>query len=277
MEISIEKDIDMRMSERKSLNRLCDISDWHVQCDLTRIMKELNEGSYIHRKSWEYAMCIHGLHQLGVVKSDSRAIAIGAGYERPLYYFANNIKEMIATDLYEFPDNEGTPVMLTNPEKFAFFEYRKDHLIVKKMNAMELEYKDNQFDFCFSLSSIEHFGSRENTKQAVIEMHRVLKVGGVACIATELILNDATHHEYFTLDELYETVINVDGFELVGGDLDLRISRSLFENPIDLVIEKNLNISPHITLKQDDVVWTSVILFLQKKEPPKINFFKKLF
>ena len=262
--VSVLRDIEMRMSQKNSLNRLCDISDWVVGGKLTQIMKELNEGCYIHRKAWEYALCILGLDQLGVVRPESRAVAVGAGSERPLFYFANKIQEMVATDLYDNPDHEGNPAMLTTPERFAPFDYRRGHLTVKRMSGTELGYADSTFDFAFSLSSIEHFGSRENSKKAVVEMERVLKPGGIACIATELILNGASHPEYFTLDELKVNILESSGMRLVGGDLDLRISRSLVENPIELDVETNHQVSPLIVLKVGGMVWTSVMLFMQK-------------
>jgi len=73
-------------------------------------------------------MCIYGLEKLGVVTSTSAAPAVGAGYERPLYYFANSIARMVATDLYDNPDHEGKPAMLTGPGKSAPFPYRKESL-----------------------------------------------------------------------------------------------------------------------------------------------------
>lgn len=76
----------------------------------------------VHRKSWEYALCIHGLETLGVVTPESRALLIGAGSERPLYYSANHVREMVATDLHDDPYREGTPAMLTTPEAFRPFE-----------------------------------------------------------------------------------------------------------------------------------------------------------
>jgi SAM-dependent methyltransferase len=263
--IRVLKDIEMRTSTRSSLNRLCDISDWVVGSELCNIMHELGEGTYIHRKSWEYALCIYGLEKLGAVSSECRAIAVGAGYERPLYYYANTIKEMVATDLYESPDAEGKPEMLINPEKFAPFEYRKDHLTVLKMSGTNLQFEDNIFDFAFCLSSIEHFGSRENQKKALMEIYRVLKPGGILCLATELILNNAHHNEYFTIDELNEVILDSTDFKLVGGDIDFRISSSLVKNPIELDKESNLYVSPHIVLKKGDVLWTSIMLFMQKK------------
>lgn len=264
--IQVKEDIDMRLSERTSLNRLCDIRDWEVGGILSQIMSSLNEGSYIHRKSWEYAMCIYGLESLGVVTPESHAIAVGAGYERPLFYFANRINRMVATDLYSNPGLEGDPSMLTSPEKFAPFPYQRDHLEVLRMDGTDLKFDDNSFDFAFSLSSIEHFGSRSNVEKAMSEIFRVLKPNGILCLATELILNNAHHPEYFTFDELKKHIIESTGLKLVGGDIDFRISKSLYLNPIDLDVEKCLDISPHIVLKKGDVIWTSIVLFF-KKEP----------
>jgi glycosyltransferase involved in cell wall biosynthesis/GT2 family glycosyltransferase/SAM-dependent methyltransferase len=268
--LNIMKDSDLRGIERTSLNRLCDISDWKTSGKICDIMRSLGEGSYIHRKSWEYAYCIYGLTHLGVVNPNCEAIAVGAGYERPLFYFANQIKKMVATDLYNNPGREGDPSMLTTPEKFAPFPYKKENLEVHKMNGTDLKFVENSFDFAFTLSSIEHFGSRENIKKAMSEIYRVLKPGGVLCLATELILNNAHHPEFFTLDELKDNILESTNikFKMVGGDLDLRISQSLVLNPIEIDTEKNLNISPHIVLKSGNVIWTSVICFLQKE---KIN------
>jgi SAM-dependent methyltransferase len=206
-------------------------------------MRDLNEGVYIHRKAWEYALAIYGLEQLGAVKDDARAIAVGAGSERPLYYFANRIREMVATDLYDDPDHEGTPHMLESPERFAPFEYRRDHLRVKRMDAAHLEFEDEAFDFAFSLSSIEHFGSRDRIRQAVREMARVVKGDGIVCLII---------------------VHGSDDLQLVGGPLDLRVSRSLVENPIQVDVERNQHVSPHIVLYGGGVLWTSLSLFFRK-------------
>ncbi len=262
--IQVLPDREMRNVKRTSLNRICDISDWRVGDHLSEIMKALNEGVYIHRKSWEYALCIYGLEKLEMVKPFSKALAVGAGYERPLYYFSNYIDNMVATDLYNDEEHEGKPSMLFNPRLFAPFDYREDHLIVQRMDGTNLEFDDNVFNFAFSLSSIEHFGSKENSKKSIKEMTRVLLPGGVMCIATEIILNKSKHYEYFTLEEIEYYILGNSDLRLVGGDIDLRISKSLFENPIRLDVETELNVSPHIVLSDGEVVWTSIIMFLQK-------------
>jgi ubiquinone/menaquinone biosynthesis C-methylase UbiE len=265
--IIITKDIDMRMSERQSLNRLCDISDWRNGGEICIILQSLGECVSIHRKAWEYAYCIHGLQKLGAVRPENTAIAVGAGHERPLFYFANRIERMVATDLYENWGIDGNPDMLSAPEKFAPFPYRKENLEVHQMNATDLHFEDNTFDFAFTLSSIEHFGSRKNITTAMSEMHRVLKPGGFLCLTTEFILNKSRHPEFFTLDEFRQHILESTPLKMVGGDMDLRISHSTVGNIIDLDSEKDLTISPHIVLKTGEVLFTSVLCFLQK---PKI-------
>ena len=262
--IKITKDSDMRISERTSLNRLCDLSDWRNTGEVRLIMRSLGEEVFVHRKLWEYAYCIYGLTQLGVVKPDHVAIAVGAGHERPLYYFANRVKKVVATDLYSNWGSDGDSEMLTSPEKFAPFPYKKENLEVLQMDGSNLKFDDNTFDFAFSLSSIEHFGSRENVIKSMSEIRRVLKPGGVLCLTTELIINKTRHPEFFTFDEFKKFILESTNLKLVGGEIDLRISRSIADNPIDLDIEKDLNISPHIVLKQGGVIWTSIVCFLQK-------------
>jgi hypothetical protein len=111
-QVQILPGLVMRENAAYSLNRLPDISDWRIDSRFSNILGELNCGRYIHRKDWEYALCIEGLEKLGVVHPKARGLAVGAGYERPLFYFANKIEKMVATDLYENPDNEGKPAML---------------------------------------------------------------------------------------------------------------------------------------------------------------------
>ncbi|MGH9343476.1 MAG: methyltransferase domain-containing protein, partial [Terriglobia bacterium] len=267
--VSVISDIEMREARRDSLNRLCNLVDWQPGGELSEVMKNLNEPHTIHRKAWEYALCVYGLEKLGAVKENSHALAVGAGYERPLYYFANRVERMVATDLYNNPGGEGKPEMLTQPENFAPFAYRKDHLEVLQMSGEDLKFPDNHFDFVFCLSSIEHFGSREKQQKSLEEMRRVVKAGGIIAITTELILNQATHPEYFTFPELEKMFLRYKGLNLVGGELDLRIGKSLIEYPVMMENTKHPAVSPHIVLYAAGVLWTSVMMFLQKSRQPK--------
>jgi glycosyltransferase involved in cell wall biosynthesis/SAM-dependent methyltransferase len=263
-EIRVLPDCEMRERDRPSLNRIPDISDWEAGGKLSDVMRELNQPICIHRKSWEYAMCIQGLRQLGGIRDDAVALAVGAGSEPPLYYFANAIRRMVATDLYDNEVCEGTPAMLASPRSFAPFPYNENRLEVYRMSGDDLQFPDATFDFTFSLSSIEHFGSRETQKKALDEIARTLKPGGIACLITELILTKGTDAEYFTLEEIDEMFIRHPKFKLVGGPLDLSISASLVDYPVDLVNSGFTNKSPHIVLKRGEMKWTSLSLFLQR-------------
>ena len=263
LEISVLPDDEMRELERPSLNRLCNTLDWSAWGPLSNVMNEMQDSVTIHRKSWEYALCVFGLRQLGVVADESVALAVGAGYERPLYLFANTVGRMVATDLYDNPEHEGRPDMVTNPDRYAPFAYRRERLEVMQMSGDNLRFDDDTFDFAFCLSSIEHFGSRETQRNSLDEMRRVTRRGGVLSIATELILNDGSHHEYFRPDELAEMFLEHPRLELVGGDLDLRIQQSLIDYPIDLNSSQNVNASPHVTVLTDGCLITSVMLFLR--------------
>jgi SAM-dependent methyltransferase len=262
--VPILSGLAMRDNAAHSLNRLPDISDWRIDSRFSNILAELNCGRYIHRKDWEYALCIEGLEKLGVVHPKARALAVGAGYERPLFYFANKIEKMVATDLYESPDNEGKPAMLTEPWSFSPIEYRRDHLDVMRMGGDQLEFEDNSFDFLFCLSSIEHFGSRETIAKALSEMKRVLKPGGVACVITELILQGPAHAEYFLPDEMTAMFLSDPSFPLAGGQMSMNISQEMFNLPVSVHVPGDTMNSPHIVLNDGERLWTSASMFLQK-------------
>lgn len=262
--VSIIPDDAMREIERTSLNRMPDPTDWMPGNRFTDILRSLGQPTVIHRKAWEYGLSIEGLERLGMVTPDAKAIAVGAGTEPVLYHFANCIGRMVATDLYENPNNEGTPVMLADPASFAPFPYRQDRLEVYRMPGDQLAFEDRTFDFAFCLSSIEHFGPRAVQRASLDEMARVVRPGGILCIITELILSEGEHSEYFRWEELSDMFLTRPNLRLVGGAPDLRISESVLRYPTDLDNSRFVNRSPHIALRQGSLVWTSFSMFLER-------------
>ncbi|HTV30878.1 MAG TPA: class I SAM-dependent methyltransferase [Xanthobacteraceae bacterium] len=262
-QIELVPERELRRDTQPGLNRMPRLSDWAVDGVLSKRMAELREPHVIHRKMWEYAICIEGLQQLGVVTPEATGLAVGAGSERPLYYFANNIKRMVATDLYDDPQHEGTPLMLSAPASFAPFPYRKDCLQVLRMPGDKLDFDDRSFDFVFCLSSIEHFGSRDTQARAFSEMGRVVRPGGIVCVITELVLNGEPHHEYFRPSEVLEMFLQAPSLKLAGS-LDLRLSEALPPLASDPRVPADLVSSPHIVLTDGRVLWTSLSMFLRR-------------
>lgn len=263
-QIEVVAETRLRREQPLGRNRLPRLSDWSVGSALSLRMAGLREPHTVHRKSWEYAICIDGLEAMGVVRPEATAIAVGAGTERPLYYFANVIETMIATDLYDNPAHEGDPAMLTDPGRFAPFPYRHASLQVRRMAGDALDFPAGHFDFAFCLSSIEHFGARAVQRRAFDEMARVVRPGGAVCLITELILNGERHPEYFLPAEIQEMFLEHPQLRLDGPPPELRISDVLLSCPIDIRVDADRAASPHIVLTDGRVVWTSLSLFFRK-------------
>jgi hypothetical protein len=133
------------------------------------------------------------------------------------------------------------------------------------MDARRLEFEDESFDFVFSASSIEHFGSVEDIETALREMHRVLKPGGACVLTTEIKLNrlgrDITRTKIFEVEpllHLYEKC----GFELKDKEVDIEIEDHYLYNWVKLFHE--VYKTPHVILRSLHTIFTSFSTLLIK-------------
>ncbi len=148
------------------------------------------------RRSWEWAQAILAMRRFGKLNNNSKAIGIASATAPLLFYLANNVNHVYATDWYDSTKYEDTPSDFPeNPIKYALFPYKEDALTVLRMDATNLEFPSDTFDIAFSISSIEHFGGKNHSGalKCLKEVERVLKTGGIATITTEYILNDKKH------------------------------------------------------------------------------------
>ena len=145
--------------------KLCDRRDFddpELVETVRSILPERDPLAHMERKVWEYAMLALFLRDTGRLGDDTRALAVGAGDERIVFWLANHLGRVVATDIYgegEFAGDTARPSMLDDPAAHAPFAYRHDHLEVHWMDGRELLFPDDSFDVVFSMSSIEHFGS----------------------------------------------------------------------------------------------------------------------
>jgi SAM-dependent methyltransferase len=178
-------------SETPKLNRLCSLEDWDND-EIRQILSELHKSNppvIIHRKSWEFAMGLLVMKRFNKLNMHSLAIGIGSGVEPILFYLANRVKHVYATDLYgelEGWSKQAPSTFLNNPKKYAPFPYKEDALTILRMDGTKLEFPSETFDIAFSFSSIEHFGGRNHSGsvKSMKEIERVLKKGCIAVIAT---------------------------------------------------------------------------------------------
>jgi SAM-dependent methyltransferase len=174
--------------------KLCDVRDFddpELRARIDDISPGVEPPTHLHRKHWEFAMLTLFLEDSGLLREDARVLSVGAGHETVLFWLANRVAKVVATDIYgegSFGEREADRTMLTDPASFSPYPYRESHLEVRHMDARELEFPDDSFDAVFTLSSIEHFGSWADIRRSASEIGRVLRPGGSAYIATECFL-----------------------------------------------------------------------------------------
>ncbi len=254
---------------RSALNRLCRPDAWEDPAWLmvNRSLGMPQGDGRFHRKAFEWTQCVLGLEQLGALHPNARVLGVAAGHECVLFYLCNRVREVVATDLYDgdFTGGlaaEADPAFLTDPARFAPFPYREEALRPMVADALNLPFERATFDVVYSLSSIEHFGGHAGSARAMQEMARVLRPGGILCVATEWILEGGDDPEFFTPDDFTEHVLGTPGLELIG-PLDVAPpSRQLVDNPI--WIDGDLERTPHLVMGRGRLRWTSVVVFLRK-------------
>ena len=220
----------------------------------------------MHRKSYEFTQLLFGLDRLGYLREDVSVVSVGAGHECVLYWLANRVARVVATDTYDgvWQTNlarEGDSAVLTAPDEYAPFPYRKERLAFMRMDGRKLDFADATFDVAYSLSSIEHFGGVEGARDAVDEMARVVKPGGLLAIATEYILSGPAYPEGFFPDQIRE-IFGRPHLELVQ-PIDERVYDRYAFKPVDL--QKNRHQTPHMVITDGGSVITSVMVFLRKR------------
>jgi SAM-dependent methyltransferase len=292
------------MSPSRQYCKLCDLRDFDDDRLRAMIGDIVGPGvagdAQLHRKYWEYAMLAMYLEDVGAVRPDATVLGVGAGAEEPLFWLANRVGRVVATDIYgagDFAGGQATTLMLTDPGSFAPYPYRADHLEVRHEDALALGFPDETFDVVYSLSSIEHFGGPAEIARAAREMARVLRPGGHAVIVTEVLLGrhvldvplvnlairivsggrrcaNATARrravDAFTPRELQRDIIGPSGLQLVQ-PLNLELSPETFANvirygqdgPVDPAQEAS---RPQIVLQAHGAPWTSMCLALRKPD-----------
>jgi SAM-dependent methyltransferase len=285
-------------TEKPKLNKLCCIEDWQND-ELRQVISELQkrkgdqlglsndiemrERGLIHRKDWEWAMSVLAMRRFGKLNKNSISLGVGSGKEIFLFYLANHLGHVYATDIYA----DGVwkkavpPDFIKNPKRYAPFEYNESALTVMRMDGTKLEFPSETFDIAFSFSSIEHFGGNNHSgaSQSLKEIERVLKRGGIATITTEYILNDkeppGLANQFFNRRTIYSDLIDkLEELRLLE-PLDLSITTNTLDTVMDVrdALKWDTNIfsyefkkmNPYILLRTRNILLTSVMLVFQKQ------------
>jgi len=128
------------------------------------------------------------------------------------------------------------------------------------MDGSRLAFRDGCFDVVYSLSSIEHFGGVDGARRSVADMARVLKPGGILALATEWCVRGRAGGEVFSADQV-RSIIDHPSLRLVQ-PIDDRVWDRYETDPVDLRVDRFQ--TPHMLLKHDEAIFTSVFVFLER-------------
>lgn len=265
-------------SEKKqSICKLCDIRDW-ANPNFAQLSAEIFTGengtkgqSLEHRKLWEFTKLIESLKAGKVFDENSIGLSVAAGMERVLFYLANKVGRIVATDIYgegNFSDREAVLDGLINPKQFACYPYKEENLKVRYMDALDLKFPDNTFDFAFSLSSIEHFGGIKNALNSLQEMCRVVRPGGLVVVTTECAINGFKTDQVFSPKELLSFAKSTK-MKLLE-EINWSLSAESLNYLIDMR-KDDLNTIPHINLTAFGSIFTSICLAFIKESPSNLR------
>ncbi len=154
-----------------------------------------------HRKLWEHAYILQALYEKDLLKEGVRGLGFGCGREPLPSYFANLGMQVTVTDLA--PEQSADLGWVntrqhTETLEAAFYSnlveqqtfLRNCSLRYVDMNAIPDDLTD--FDFCWSVCSLEHLGSIRQGLDFIENSLKTLRPGGVAIHTTEFnFMNDA--------------------------------------------------------------------------------------
>ena len=229
-------------------------------------------GGEVYRKGWEWTQALYGLHSLGAIHDEALGLGVGAGREAIIFYLADRCRYVVATDLYgnaawsTLGGQEASAEILQDATPFCPRPFASAHVTFENADGTHLPYADGAFDFCWSLSSIEHFGGHDASAQAVREMARVVKTGGVICLATEyILLPSQSNGEFFNHAEFIHYIVEaspdlavIDGIDWTLPPVEYLIDQIRFDG------QGVHRLRRHVVMNDGAVQWTSIMVFLRK-------------
>jgi SAM-dependent methyltransferase len=248
--------------------------------DFLQWLQPMKEGFQYHRKLWEYCYIAQALSERGKLKQGMRGLGFAVGQEPLAAVFVNLGCQVVGTDLdlsigdKEQPDwaasgceHASTLEALNNrgicpPDEFsarASFRY-------VDMNSIPTDLTG--FDFVWSSCAIEHVGSLDLSKHAVLNMMRCLKPGGVAVHTTEFnVLSDQKTVEtgYNVIWRKSDLIELSDRLREAGHEmteLDLELGTKLADMYVDEIPYKQ---QPHLKLRLLNYIATSIGIIIEAR------------
>ena len=246
---------------------------------------ELRDAPRYQRKLWELCYVSQILYNEGMLQEGKRGLGFACGSEPLPSLFAKYGVRVLATDLA--PDRAEAKAWINSGQHVVGFEkLRRPNICPDEsrlatiegayvdMNAIPPEL-DEQFDFCWSVCSLEHLGSIANGLKFVANSLRTLKPGGVSVHTAEFNVNEGRtiqtgptvlfqKHHFVQLAER----LRAYGFHVY--DFDFDSGRGILDGLVDLPpydqSSSRSNRYAHLKLSISGFVCTSFSFIVKKPE-----------
>jgi 2-polyprenyl-3-methyl-5-hydroxy-6-metoxy-1,4-benzoquinol methylase len=163
-------------------------------------LSQLKAPRIFHRKMWELAFVLQALWEKGMIAEGRRGLGFGCGHEPIPSYLAARGVQLTVTDI-EPEQAKSKGWIDTDQHSTTIDTLFMKHLIDRPTfdHNISLRYVDmnaippdlTNYDFCWSICSLEHLGSIANGLSFVRNSLDTLRPGGVAVHTTEFnFLND---------------------------------------------------------------------------------------
>lgn len=215
----------------------------------TRWCAELAIPPAAHRKSWEFAFVPEVLSRMGQLEAGKRGLGFGVGREPFVSLLASHEVDVVATDL-EPTAREAKGWIRSGQhadsvdhmcwEEVCSLERFREHVSWRPVDMRAIPGDLADFDFCWSICSLEHLGTLEAGLEFIRNSIATLKPGGIAVHTTEFNLssNDETVESGPTsiyrrrdMEALKQRLEN-DGHEVAA--FDFTVGDGLLDHYVDI-------------------------------------------
>lgn len=263
-------------------SKICTESDFHCEW-FKRWVNILGcDDATIHRKTWEWVMIAAALEERGMLMPGKNGIGYAVGKEPLPALFASMGCKIVATDLAALESDAGRLWGERNDVIAAGLEdlWRSSLLDANTFNRLVSyrsvdmtnippDLKTGSFDFAWSNCSFEHLGSIRHGLAFILEQMKCLRVGGVAVHTTEFNLSSNED----TLDDKNIVLFRRRDVEELFNELIRRghhveeLDTSMGFTDADYHVDKYpYTHNPHLRLRVNEWVSTSIILIIRKGE-----------
>lgn len=231
------------------------------------------------RKQWEFVFIMQVLEKTGMLALGKSGLGFGCGREPLAGLFANRGCQILATDLDTQTANLQGWVNTSQHSANLDELYKSAKRIIPKdeffkrvrFKSVDMNYIPQEFyaqyDFVWSACALEHLGSLRHGLDFIKNSLRCVKPGGVVVHTTEFNLSsnnetlESTNCSIYRAKDIRQLIKEIEAEGFIVAPLNLNMGNKPVDRYIDL---PPYSFSPHIKLKLDDYIVTSIGLIIRR-------------